>query len=510
MPTLRIPLFGSLINRNANPSSFNTKDQWFINCFPELVRNPISNSGRVFLYKRFGFSAAAVTGATRGSYGHVTWSGKADGTSPPLLSYLKTGGTNTMVFNATTQVGADIGTTSDCVSLTETIVGTTSNLVGTFVNSTTGLFEGWYFPEGGAWTKIASAAFPPNLGSPEPLVVGSGPVHMDGYSFWGTVNGKIWNSDQNSVSAYTANSYLTDQSYPDGLVGIGRYKNLIVAFGSQSISFYQNTGNPTGSPLTIVSNTTTRIGSIPVTGGSPYTRILSVGGTIYWIGQEAESGRKGVYRLNGYTPEKVSNPFIDKYINDSTLNAFHICGAFSMYGMIHVAFDFAIAGSGTTVIPCFCVDTSQWWIFSPGITNSYPDSIEGTGKTSQFSCNGGADKGKVFTSAQSSFTDDATAFTQTVQTQPVDFGTTNRKFFERIRPVCDVQTSASALLIEYSDDDYATWKTWGTIDLSVQAEIDRGLVGGGSGRRRAFRLKHSANTPNRMEAVDVTYSQGSD
>lgn len=505
MATQRIPLVGSLINRNADPSSFLTKDQFFTNCYPEIVKNPITGTGRVYLYKRLGFTGASVSGVAKGSYGCVVWTGKADNTSPILLSFQKTGGTSTQVFNQTTQVGGDIANTDTCVSLSETVISTTSNLAGIFVDSGTQLFEAWFFPEGGAWTQITDGDFPPNLGTPEPLAYWSAPAHMDGYMFVMTRNGKIWNSDLNSLSAWTANSYLTMQSYPDGGVGVARYRNLLVGFGTRSIEFFQNTGNATGSPLTVIPSATRRVGAYALPGNQ--ITILTVGDNVYWIGVNADSGRKGIYRLNGYDPQKISSPYIDKILNDAASfgQIITIYGSFQMHGMGHVAFG---AGAGTSLMYCYCIDADFWWIYDSPTTKA-PTAIASTvtntaDAVTKFNINGST---KTFTGAGTTFTDDGAAYTQTVQTEPIDMGTLKSKTWDRLRIVGDTQASGT-LSISWSDDDFANFSTPVTIDLTSWDAMGDGITGLGASRRRIWKITHSANTPNRLTDIELDYTVG--
>ena len=59
--------------------------------------------------------------------------------------------------------------------------------------------------------------------------------------------------------------------------------------------------------------------------------------------------------------------------------------------------------------------------------------------------------------------------------------------------------------LEVSDDDYQTWVTWGTFDLSKMRSM---LNRGGSSRRRAFRFTQTDSEPARWEALEVTASEG--
>ena len=73
-----------------------------------------------------------------------------------------------------------------------------------------------------------------------------------------------------------------------------------------------------------------------------------------------------------------------------------------------------------------------------------------------------------------------------------------------------MQASASALTIDWSDDDYNTYGTSRTVDMSDSFPR---LVSLGRFHRRTFRLKHTANTALRLEGLELglylgKYSEG--
>jgi hypothetical protein len=65
--------------------------------------------------------------------------------------------------------------------------------------------------------------------------------------------------------------------------------------------------------------------------------------------------------------------------------------------------------------------------------------------------------------------------------------------------VGDVESSSSPITLSFSDDDYGSYTTWGTLDLSQQRRIATRL---GSSRKRAYVLTHAAATPMRLEALE--------
>ena len=94
----------------------------------------------------------------------------------------------------------------------------------------------------------------------------------------------------------------------------------------------------------------------------------------------------------------------------------------------------------------------------------------------------------------------------TIQTARINHGTDKRKFVKSVRLIADNQESGTATL-EKSDDDYGTFTTLGTFDMtSMDKRINRcGSYKGG----RSYRITHSANTAFRAEALEIEYEVGS-
>lgn len=492
---MRIPFVGSLVNRNVNPSSFSGKDQLFTNCYPEVVKNPITGNARIFLNKRPGCSGTAVASVVGGSFGSCVWTSNSASSSPTVFSFTANGNLIKVFTQAAVQVGGNIANAIGCLFLTDTVISSTGNLTAIIVDSATNALEAWFFPEGGAWTQISDGDFPANLGTPEPITQYI--AHMDGFMFVMSTNGKIWNSDLNSLANWTANAFITAQSMPDGGVGLARYKNLIVAFGRYTTEFFQNAGNATGSPLIGIPGSTLRIGAVQ--NALSARCILPVANTVYWIGVSSESGQKAVYRLNGFQAEKVSTPYIDKLLAENNIYGF--AGAFTSHGLSHV-----VMYGASVATPVYCIDTDTWWQINTGsvVMGSVVGSIN-SGSSASYFVDTQDLSTKIFTISTALYQDDAAAYTMTVRTENQDFGADDYKFCSKLRVIGDRQSSASTLTISYSDDDFANFTTAGTVDLST---ANHEIYRLGRFKRRAWRFEHAANTPCRLEAYDLEVDKG--
>lgn len=492
MPTLRFPLVGSYTNRKVNPVVTDSVVQQFVNCFPEVSSNPVTGKKEIWLNKRQGTTASAdVQASATGKFGCVV---RSNGSA--VFSYLKSGGSSMMFFGSgTSQAGGDVANTNNCVFMHTTDISGTENLTATLVDSASSLYEKWFFPIGGAWTQITDSDFPASS------TLTPTHTHMDGYMFVMTAaTARIHQSDVNSLSAWTAGNYVTAQAYGDVGVGVARYKNFIVGFGGSTTEFFVNAGNPTGSVLRRVPDMTFGIGAL-ATSPAVGTSIREVGDTIYWIGKSASTGKKGIYRLNGGKPEKISNDAIDRLLHIAVLG--HVLGSFSLYGQTFVAFSLF----ANTVGVCYSVETGFWWYLTPAgalsltalageATDSATDSYFVTSSNAKI---------YNFDSITPVWQDNSAAYTMTAQTAGMDFGTRKKKFFGRINVEGDTQASASALGVSWSDDDAATFSTPRDIDMSTKQTWIKAL---GAADKRAWKFTHAANTPCRIHAVEIDYELG--
>lgn len=502
MPALRIPIVGSYTNRGAFPTqnSLNT-DQVFVNCYPQVIENPVTKNGTVYLLKRPGSSAsgpltssASLTGAAL-----ISWNA-ASSTLPVIVGgFCEVGSptTSTSVWNinAGVRYGSTVPNTNVVDSLTETIINGTAYLVGYFQDSTTSAIEQWCLPEGGIWEQVVDSDFPTNLvGFPE---------HMDGYVFNMTKDGKIVNSDLNTVSTYTATNFITAGQSPDKGVTVAKLGAQIIAFGEKSIERFYNAGNATGSPLSRVQDGGIPIGAARRSNANPHT-VIKAHGTIWWIATNSEGGVIGVYRFGDKGgPEKVSNAAIDAFLVGGQL--FGFVGSGVLHGMRHVILR-GIVGA-TIGAYAYCLETNYWWRLTlasgliVGATSAGPSAVP-SGNT--YFLTTGNNRGNTFNSDDGR--DDGVAFQMTVQTANMDLGTRRKKIWDAVSVIGDISTqAASQIQIAFSDDDFATFSTPRAIFMSTQQNR---LTRWGASRRRAWQINHSSATPLRLEALEFEYRLG--
>ena len=504
----RLPLVGSLINRNTNPDTFANYDQQFVNCYPEVTRNQVTGSGKVVLAKRPGFGSVNSSAASYGGIGGaLIWSGFS--TIKAVFPYLNS--TTLGVYDSNLAlVGATISNISGWVFMTETTYSNKATLTMTARKSTDSLQHAYYIKEGDAsWTEITDAGYPANQTSP--LTTWGQMVHMDGFAFVQTTDGKIWNSELNDITnwggvAAGGTNFVTAQSSPDIGFGIAKTKNLIVAFGAGSIEFFQNTGNATGSPLTRIASAAMKIGAAGLSAfsGTVSTWVkhyYEVGDSVYFIGSPVSENQVGVFRLTGTELTRVSNPAIDKRLAQKPSgSSYGFAGTMIMHGMLHLVM---YTGSATQ-IPVYCIDTGVWWYLNTG--NSLPIVSCVPMNESSYATMATSRKLSSTQSTSPTYQDDATNYEMAVQLGNYDHGTSKRKFYTSIEVIADTQSTSGNLDVSWSDDDYANFSTARAIDMTAQRKR---LMRCGSSRRRGWKLSETVNRPFRGEAIELVFDVGS-
>ena len=472
-----IAIAGKMVaGRGAQPTQ---KDARAVNCFSHTVGN------RKYLVKRSGWPALNTPQA--GSLGNaiLVWSGQGTGTKV-ITAF---GNTNSSIYDGTTQLATNNADTTVitglATSITETSVSGTATLFITSSDST-----GWYYQASGTVTKIADAQFPGNASK----VLAGGFAHLKGWNFVLTTGGELWSSDLNSITSWTPNNYVSADTYPDKGVAAVRWRDYIIAFGTQSMDFYKNAGNPVGSPLVHVDSPNFKIGA--VSAGA----IAEISDTIFFCASTPQGGLS-ILQFDGDL-SRISTPEVDALLQ--------LAGPASVKMTVlrdmGLSFVLVVAGGLTHV---YCIENKFWfqWNGSEILWTKCAGVSVGTSQVS-YAISDLSMSGKVFTIDPTTrvFQDNAAAFTALRQFATLDPGGGAFVTYEELQVKGDVATSASTLSIYRSDDDYTTWSDARTVDLSTN--IPKLTREGGTKNPRAYKIEHSANLAMRLEEIRLIVEVG--
>lgn len=345
-------------------------------------------------------------------------------------------------------------------------------------------------------------------------------VFLDGYGFIGTAAGNIYATDINAIASIGVNNYLNANAFADAGKGLVKIKNTLAFFGESSIEFFYQAGNPAGSVLSPIKNASLRCG-IPgnAQAFASFKRITQIGDDTYFWGVETNpdnafliSGRGDnhhVYKLTaGFQLFKMSTPETAAFLQGIVPRKIE---SFSCAGK-----NYLIISATSLATKCIVWDLdldlpSEWVVAASAYMVNWHEAFSLGG--SRFLADDRTNiRGLYFTEGDTAVASkldaDAStgkAVTRIIQSAKVNFDTTKRKFMISATLVCDKEATGTELF-EYSDDDGATWVTWGSFDLtSMQPKLTRGgsFVGG-----RQFRMTNASAVAGRAQMLEIDLDVG--
>ena len=283
-------------------------------------------------------------------------------------------------------------------------------------------------------------------------------------------------SSLRDASAWDALDFATAESNPDTLVAVRSVNKELILLGKKSIEFWYNSGNPTQAfePRSVAP---LRLGCL-----SRDSAILA-DGALYFLGRDGDGGGIGVYRLNGYQPEKVSTPPIDKWLQDYK----HIvpdARAFSFQIMGHAFLVLTLPNVVTLVLD---LSTKIWLPYVRTSTYSMNAEPGGVWDAVTFATNGqnlivGGSDGNLYKLDETVYTDNSSPMIREVILPQIYKGGLNFTMhrieidFEAGTALTSGQGSSPVMYFNQSRDGGRTW--------TEARETSMGLIGDYT--RRAF------------------------
>lgn len=398
-------------------------------------------------------------------------------------------------------------------------------------------------------TQITDADYPSNTTR--------GCAFLDGRFFVMDTKGDIYQSALENAAHWSSLEFIGTQIEPDSGVYLAKLNNYLAAFKQYNTEFFYDAGNASGSILSPVQNAAFKIGC------ASDASVKEMAGTVVWMGQTKDGFGRGIFRMNGQSPEKISSPMVDKIINADSLATVYSwscnVGSHLLYGLtlvttgVTMVYDFTsqlwafftyLASSGVnktiTAISASGVATSAAHGYSDGdivliastnasfngwhvATDITTDTFQIQATGTAFSGSGTATKHTesyfpIISSTSANgkqYMQHATSgalyeFSQSTYIDPIG------AIAARIRtPKFDGGSSAyktmgpvevigdkisSTALLRYTDDDFASFSYFRPVDLSIERS---NLQRMGRYSRRSFELLHVKNALLRLEALEI-------
>lgn len=368
-----------------------------------------------------------------------------------------------------------------------------------------------------------------------PTTLAHGAVTLNGRGYVLDSTGNIYGSEIEDPTSWDPLNILNAERQPDGGIYIGPHYDHIVVFGPNTIEFFQDAGNPSGSVLRRREDVFYNIGAI--SGES----IWQVGDVVYFLGTEAK-GSVNVYKLEGFRVTKLSNYGMNTYLTNLLYRSAKgvLFSGFQAQGntyLLVTPYDASSYSNGYYTF-VFSPESGFWYWFGTALTgvgdsNSLEivdwtirtgtsaslgrgitaaghivsiydtlgaqDLVEGSEYVfSDYWVNGYASGDSQNTSA---------AIDVTIRTGPQDGGTNKYKYARYLEVVGDYTTSAADITVNWSDTtslDSAYTGGGRTIDLSTKNKLSR------LGRfiARSHQLTYSGTLPIRLTALELDVAKG--
>ena len=392
-----------------------------------------------------------------------------------------------------------------------------------------------------------------------------GVVYLDGYFFVMDRNAVIYNCGLGDPTSWNALDFITANIEPGSGVALAKSQNYVIALKSWSTEFFYDAGNATGSPLSPVLSAFTLIGC--ASGES----VANIDGMIAFVSKTRQKGRavhvmSGQVQEQISTPdiERILNA-------DTMENVYsygvRISGhVFYVLGLrdsgLTLVYDFTSKtwGQWTSLTAraaksCTIVSSGGWataTCTAHGLSDGDPVTIAGAGQaeynglkqvrvtdanTFLFPVSGapvspatgtitatGYDEtyfkytkyvycsgrdlvlhettGELCEITDAAGADNTVPINMVCRTNKLDGGSEDRKTMAQLRVIGN--KNGGLAMVRWSDDDYTTFSAFRTLDLSSeQARLTRC----GSFRRRSFELRHVANAPVQVAALELEINQ---
>lgn len=472
----RFTLFGVSTPRDSNVN----KDQRFVNCYPEKT-----DEQEIHVVKRPGLTTSVTTGDATAGRGVYSWRNTTS--ADKLISVF-----SNSIYDSASEIGTNALTNSSGrVWMDEAVDG---DLLVLEPHATTHELHYW----DGTTFSTLSVTDHPIFGASPTEGLRPGLVVLNGYVFVLSTLGRIWNSEVNDHTSWIADSFIRPNLSQDEPMCIAKHVNYLVYFGSKSVVFFSDAGNPTGSPLKVLGGTGLNIGC------AASDTVVNVERTIFWIGK-GHGGGHFVAALEGLQAVSVSTKWVEELLDAEGSN---ISSAYA-YTCRVGGHSFYVLTLPTTAQKTIAYDITEgvWceWTSYNGSTETYFTGIASTHHNGAVYIQD-EDNGLVYTISPSVYQDASNTIKVLGVTREWDAGNLYNKFINRLTVYGDKASSdATDLAISYSDDDYTNFSTPRTVDMN---DIKPNLTRLGDTQRRSFKYTFEENAPMRLKHFEIDYIEG--
>ncbi len=446
-----------------------------VNCYVELTPDR-----ELWIYKRPGTLQQQVVSNNSGGLGLTTWNGT-------VYSLFNVGASASLFANGT-QIATGLDNSAPYTFTS--VMGSTPKLV--FQNGTQGYTCNT--------SNVVSATLH-SINTVYPANTTEGLAYLDGYVYvmqhlagTSVSPAVIWQSNLNSVDQagdWNALNFITAQIEPDPGVALAKQMVYVICLKQWSTEVFYDAGNTTGSSLGPVQEARQPYGC--ASAGS----LAKIDDTLFWLSQ-TQSASLQVVMMEELRLGVISTPAIARLLENASLTTVY---GFGIKINGHTLYVLNLVSANLTLV--YDKSTQHWHQWTDQSGNYFPF-MASTYTTSGQHVLQHISNGALYYLDSTYHTDNGLPISVDIYTPPFDAGTRRRKQLNYIEFICD-QIPGAGLTARATDDDYQTWSNPRLVDLGQKRQF---LTNNGTFVRRAYHLNHTANTPFRIQAIEVQFDIG--
>jgi len=344
------------------------------------------------------------------------------------------------------------------------------------------------------------------------------PVFLDGYLFLAKQDtNDIYNCNLDHPELWTAGDYISAEMYADHLVALAKNNNYLYALGTNSVEFFYDNANPTGSPLARQASAVQQMGCAAA------NTVVQTEKQVVFVGTTGNGGFT-VWLIDAFTPKEIGIPSIkEAFLREAYLGSVQATTGNVVRVNNQKLYILRLLFTERTFVYSF--DTDMWHEWQSGHNLTGTDVVRNFDGMFCSDGNYGSPYVQLVDGTVWSLMDDGVInddslgnepielFLCTIQTQRLSFDTINRKTMSRLSVLADDGgngNTALDMLVQWSDNDGVTWNTGQTLHITPSSYDDLPAIHQlGMFRRRTFKLTcvHTA-TPLRLLGIEVDINKG--
>jgi hypothetical protein len=304
----------------------------------------------------------------------------------------------------------------------------------------------------------------------------------------------IWGSKKfDDPSVWDPLNKIVARIEPDKGVTLAKQQGYVIALKEWTTEVFYDAGNPVGSPLANV------LGAKAPYGCLSADSVQELDDVLYWASSNRSTSPQ-VVRMTNLKIDVISIPSVERLLDQVDFSLVH---SWTLKHGGHKFYVLTIVNSNLTLV--YDIDQGFWYQWSDAAGNYFPYVGRAFNNDKkhviQHDLNG---KLYLVEGDYQYPNDDGVVFPVDIYTPNTTFNLDRRKVLTMMHFNAD-QTDGSKLFIRVSDDDYQTWSNFREVNLANKRPT---LTGCGTFYRRAWHLRHYANTPFRVKSIDLQMDLG--